>query len=74
MSLDDIKSVGFVGLGAMGMWMAIHLAEKLPSTTTIFVFDVVTPLMNELFAKYPEKVVRCINPRDVAEQSVRYDI
>ena len=72
MSLDDIQSVGFTGLGAMGMWMAVHLVEKLPSTTRIYVFDVVTSLMNELFAKYPERVVRCINPRDVAEQSVSW--
>ncbi|KAJ5923890.1 hypothetical protein N7466_008077 [Penicillium verhagenii] len=69
MTLVGVESVGFIGLGAMGMWMVVHLAEKLPPTVKIYIFDIVTPLMNELFAKYPQRVVRCVNPKDVADQS-----
>ncbi|KAJ5522789.1 hypothetical protein N7513_013362 [Penicillium frequentans] len=70
MALTDPDSIGFIGLGAMGMWMADHLAEKLPPTTHLFIYDIITPLMNELYAKYPQKVVRCVSPKDVADQSV----
>ncbi|KAJ5914887.1 hypothetical protein N7504_003770 [Penicillium tannophilum] len=69
MALTDPDSIGFIGLGAMGMWMADHLAEKLPPTTRLFIYDIITPLMNELYAKYPQKVVRCVSPKDVADQS-----
>lgn len=70
MALTDPDSIGFIGLGAMGMEMAEHLAERLPPSTRLYIFDIITPLMNELFAKYPQKVVRCVSPKDVADQSV----
>ena len=66
----DTDSIGFIGLGAMGMWMAIHLAEKLPPTTRICIFDIVTILMEDFCALYPDKAVRCSSPKDVADQSV----
>ncbi|KAJ5618443.1 hypothetical protein N7528_007086 [Penicillium herquei] len=69
MSLGHIDSVGFIGLGAMGMWMVVHLTEKLPATTRIYVFDIVTPLMNQLFEQCPHKVIQCANAKDVADRS-----
>ncbi|KAJ5281815.1 hypothetical protein N7478_007187 [Penicillium angulare] len=69
MTLENLNSVGLVGLGSMGTWMAAHLAEKLPATTQIFIFDKATPLMNDLSSRYPNKVVQCINPKDVADRS-----
>jgi 3-hydroxyisobutyrate dehydrogenase-like beta-hydroxyacid dehydrogenase len=35
MPLSDGESVGFIGLGVMGYPMAVQLATKLPSETTI---------------------------------------
>lgn len=63
-------SVGFIGLGAMGMWMAVHLAEKLPKSTKLRVYDIVPALVEELCTKYPDRVARASNPKDVADKSV----
>ena len=71
MSECQYKTLGFIGLGAMGWPMAGHLADKLPQQTKIYVFDVVGSLMDDLCAKYPKKVSKAKNARDVAEKSVR---
>jgi 3-hydroxyisobutyrate dehydrogenase-like beta-hydroxyacid dehydrogenase len=67
----EYRSVGFIGLGAMGKPMAGHLANKLPPETLIYVFDVVQAAVDELCAEFPNKVVKSSNAKDVAEKSVR---
>lgn len=71
--MADIQanSVGFIGLGAMGMWMATHLAEKLPSNVMIHVYDIVPALMEDIGSKHPGKILGCSSPSEVAERSVR---
>lgn len=67
----EYRSVGFIGLGAMGKPMAGHLANKLPPETLIYVFDVVQAAVDELCAEFPNRVVKSSNAKDVAEKSVR---
>ena len=64
------SSVGFIGLGAMGLPMAGHLAAKLPEGTRIYVFDVVQSLINEACNLHPKKVTSCSSAREVSERTV----
>jgi 3-hydroxyisobutyrate dehydrogenase-like beta-hydroxyacid dehydrogenase len=66
-------TLGFVGLGAMGKPMVINLANKLPSGAIVHVHDVVEAAVEELCASYPNRVVRCANAKEVAENSVCLD-
>lgn len=70
MTTDQAKTIGFIGLGNMGFWMATNLAEKLPANAKLMVFDIVPALMDELCSKYPEKILGGSGPKDVAENSV----
>lgn len=70
MATSQFNSIGFIGLGAMGKWMATHLAEKLSSSSKIHVFDIVQALVDELVSEYGDKVVACSSPKDVADKSV----
>jgi 3-hydroxyisobutyrate dehydrogenase len=67
----EYRSVGFIGLGAMGKPMAGHLAKKLPPDTPIYVFDVVKSAVHDLYTEFPNKVVRSANAKEVAEKCVR---
>ncbi len=67
----EYKSVGFIGLGAMGKPMAGHLANKLPTNSLIHVFDVVEAAVDELCKEYPNRVIKSANAKAVAEKSVR---
>jgi 6-phosphogluconate dehydrogenase (decarboxylating) len=70
----ECRSVGFIGLGAMGKPMAGHLAKKLPQDTLIYVFDVVQTAIDELCLEFPNKVVKSANAKEVAENTVRNQI
>ncbi|KAF3007629.1 hypothetical protein E8E13_008342 [Curvularia kusanoi] len=67
--LTDFKTVGFIGLGAMGKPMLEHLANKLPATSQIWVYDVVKSIVDEVCAAYPDKLHKATSPADVAEHS-----
>ena len=67
----EYKTVGFIGLGAMGRPMATHLANKLPQNTGIYVFDVVEEAVDEICNEFPKRVVKSSNAKAVAEKSVR---
>lgn len=41
MDVEALHNVGFIGLGVMGKPMAMNLAQKLPQTCKLNVFDVV---------------------------------
>jgi 3-hydroxyisobutyrate/3-hydroxypropionate dehydrogenase len=66
----EYRSVGFIGLGAMGKPMVRHLAKKLPPDTVIYVFDVVQAAVDELCTEFPDRVVKRANAKEVAEKSV----
>jgi 3-hydroxyisobutyrate dehydrogenase-like beta-hydroxyacid dehydrogenase len=64
-------NVGFIGLGAMGLPMASHLAAKLPKETRMYVFDVVQALVDKICSEHPDRVWSCSSSREVAEKTVR---
>ncbi|KAJ5230074.1 hypothetical protein N7489_010782 [Penicillium chrysogenum] len=63
------KAIGFIGLGNMGFSMATNLAEKLPVNSSVHVFDIIPALVDDICAKYPDRVVACSGPKDVADRS-----
>lgn len=67
---NDFKTLGFIGLGAMGKPMVVHLANKLPPDSRIFVFDVVEKAVDELCAEFPNRVFKASSARDVTQQVV----
>ena len=71
MDLPSISGLGFVGLGAMGLPMARHLAAKLPDNIQVFVFDINPSSVEELYDQYPHRVVKCASAKQVADRSVR---
>lgn len=66
----DVKTLGFIGLGAMGKPMAVHLANKLPAEARIYVFDVVESVVDEVCNDFPDRVLKGANAKDVTEKSV----
>lgn len=66
------KSVGFIGLGAMGKPMVLNLAKKLPSGSRIFIHDVVPDLVQELCNSLPDTIVSCASAREVVSKTVRW--
>ena len=71
MDLSSISGLGFVGLGAMGLPMAGHLAAKLPEKIRVFVFDINPSSVEQLYNEYPNRVVKCASAKHVADRSVR---
>ncbi|CAI6227867.1 unnamed protein product [Periconia digitata] len=65
----DFKTVGFIGLGAMGKPMLMNLVNKLPSESQFFVFDVCEPAMDEICKQFPDQVFRRASPKHVAENA-----
>lgn len=70
MSKQEPKSVGFIGLGAMGLPMATHLANKLPEGTQIHVYDVSKSSVEKLCHEFPDKVKEAESAKDLADKSV----
>lgn len=66
----DFRKLGFIGLGAMGKPMLMHLATKLPRESQIYVFDVVEEAMDEVCKGFPSKVFKSTSAKNVAEQVV----
>ncbi|GME34950.1 hypothetical protein V501_10582 [Neofusicoccum parvum] len=66
-SIQD--SVGFVGLGVMGLPMVENLIKKLPADTRFYVFDVSKHAMEALSAQHPSQVEICSDAREVADKS-----
>jgi 3-hydroxyisobutyrate dehydrogenase-like beta-hydroxyacid dehydrogenase len=66
------KTIGFIGLGAMGKPMLAHLADKLPASSEIWVYDVVESVVDEVCSTFPNRVHKAVSSADVAEHSVRH--
>ncbi|KAF2186216.1 hypothetical protein K469DRAFT_147742 [Zopfia rhizophila CBS 207.26] len=64
----EFETLGFIGLGAMGKPMVIHLANKLPPESRIYVFDVASQVVDELCAQFPNRVLKGSSSKDVAQQ------
>ncbi|ORY14064.1 NAD binding domain of 6-phosphogluconate dehydrogenase-domain-containing protein [Clohesyomyces aquaticus] len=62
------RALGFIGLGAMGKPMVIHLANKLPPESRIYVFDVVAQVVDDLCAQFPGRVLKGSSARDIAQK------
>ncbi|EHY51949.1 hypothetical protein HRR83_003489 [Exophiala dermatitidis] len=69
MDLSKVSGIGFIGLGAMGLPMAGHLAAKLPEDIQLFVYDINQASVDQLHKDYPKRVVECSSARDVADKS-----
>lgn len=66
-------SIGFIGLGAMGKHMVANLAKNLPTSSHLYIHDIVASAIyevEELCASLPISVVKCVNAKEVAERSV----
>ena len=63
-------TLGFIGLGAMGKPMLVHLANKLPPESRIYVFDVVEQVVDEMRDQFPQRVFKGTSAKDVAQQAV----
>ena len=66
----DFDRLGFIGLGAMGKPMVIHLANKLPPESQIYVYDVVEKALDDICAQFPKRVLKGTSARDVAQRVV----
>ena len=66
----DFRNLGFIGLGAMGKPMLVHLANKLPPESRICVYDVVEAVVDEVCARFPNRVCKATSAKDVARQVV----
>lgn len=67
---NDFKTLGFIGLGAMGKPMLEHLARKLPQESRLWVYDVVEHVVDEVCAAFPDRVYKGTSAADVAQHTV----
>jgi len=70
MDLSKISGLGFVGLGAMGLPMAGHLAAKLPEHIQVYVFDINQASVDQVHKDHPKRVIKCSSAKEVADKSV----
>lgn len=61
---------GFIGIGNMGWGMARNVAQKMPPSSTLVVYDVDTARLNEFISAAGAHVQIAESPRQVSEQSV----
>lgn len=63
--------VGFVGLGTMGLPMAINLGRKLPQGSKLYAYDISQDALQKLGAALPDgKVVACKSTLEVINHVV----
>lgn len=66
----DFRTLGFIGLGAMGKPMLEHLANKLPRESRLWVYDVVEQVVDDVCAAFPDRVYRATSAANVAQHVV----
>ena len=64
------KTIGWVGLGAMGFPMAANLVKKLSNDTHFFVYDVVQDFVDRFVKEDQGRVKACTSAKEVADKSV----
>jgi len=68
--MENIKSIGFIGLGMMGVPMVENVIKKTDNDTRIFVNDVVESPVRQLCEQFTTRVRSCANAKEVADNSV----
>jgi 3-hydroxyisobutyrate dehydrogenase-like beta-hydroxyacid dehydrogenase len=66
----EIRKIGFIGLGLMGLPMVKNLLAKTSNETEFFVYDVVDDVMKKLSSEYNSRVSPMSSAKNVAEQAV----
>ena len=68
---DLPKTIGWIGLGAMGFPMALNLVKKMDNGTHFFVYDVVQGFVDRFVKEGgEERVHACTGAKKVADKSV----
>lgn len=70
---DEIKNIGFIGLGLMGLPMVQNLIKKTPESTKFFVYDVVEDVLKKLCDEHSTRAKAMKSSREVAEKAVCMD-
>ncbi|VUC37332.1 unnamed protein product [Clonostachys rosea] len=71
MAAWELKRLGFIGLGTMGLPMAVNLAKKLPGVT-LYAYDISREAIEQLQAgANNDRVVACEDASEVASSVVR---
>lgn len=68
--MEKYKSIGFIGLGLMGVPMVENVIKKTGSDVRIYVNDVVEDPVKQLCDQYPDRVEKCDTAKAVANKSV----
>jgi 3-hydroxyisobutyrate dehydrogenase-like beta-hydroxyacid dehydrogenase len=71
---DEIKTIGFIGLGLMGLPMVQNLIKKTPESTKFFVYDVVEDTLKKFCDEHSTRAKAMKNSREVAEEAVCMDL
>ncbi len=67
---QSVSSVGFIGLGAMGLPMAKRICQGFTGGVQLFAFDILSANVDQLVNDHEDTVIRCNSVREVAEKSV----
>ena len=67
---DMPTSIGWIGLGLMGLPMARNLIKKTTKETTLYVYDVVEHAVKQLVEEGNGRVQACQSSKEVADKSV----
>ncbi|KAH8119346.1 NAD binding domain of 6-phosphogluconate dehydrogenase-domain-containing protein [Phellopilus nigrolimitatus] len=71
-------TVGFIGLGNMGWWMALNLRKALPKSSILYIRDINTAIVDDFVAHSQSfslgDVVACHDARSVADSAVSTDV
>ncbi|KAK4230303.1 6-phosphogluconate dehydrogenase [Podospora fimiseda] len=73
MASTEQTQIGFIGLGAMGKPMATNLAKHFTKTLNpvfkLHIYDIVSAPLDDLYSSFPNLIIKCTSPRDVASKS-----
>ncbi|KAF5328684.1 hypothetical protein D9619_011695 [Psilocybe cf. subviscida] len=67
--MDFPKSIGWIGLGAMGFPMALQLDEKAPEDTIFHVYDINNEAVNSFMSSSVHDTVGCRSAKEVTDKS-----
>lgn len=68
--MTSTKTIGFIGLGAMGYPMVARILQELPDTVALHVFDVNASVIEEICNESPKRVTAGSSAKDVTDKSV----
>lgn len=70
-TMASYRSIGVVGVGAMGEQMVINVAHKTDPDVRVYINDLNEAVVQRLCTDFTGKVNKCSTAGDVAERSVR---